>query len=49
MSIPKPPFHSAIEELVYEIYLKFTTEMNALKREDIDTLAFLDAQTIKPS
>ncbi|HRJ29624.1 MAG: hypothetical protein KF725_03715 [Cyclobacteriaceae bacterium] len=43
MSIPKPPFHSAIEELVYEIYLKFTTEMNALKREDIDTLAKLNA------
>jgi len=43
MSVPKPPFHTAIEELVYEIYLKFSTEMNALKPEDINTLAKLNA------
>jgi HPt (histidine-containing phosphotransfer) domain-containing protein len=52
MSTPKPPFHTVTDELLYGIYLKFNTAMNALKREDIDTLSKLnailtDAQLVK--
>jgi molybdopterin converting factor small subunit len=43
MSTPKPPFHTVTDELLYGIYVKFSTTMNALKREDIDTLAKLNA------
>jgi hypothetical protein len=42
MSIPKPPFHSTIEELLYNIYLKFP-EMGSMTTNDINTLAKLNA------
>ena len=42
MSIPKPPFHSASEELLYNIYLKIQ-DMDSLKESDINTLAKLNA------
>ncbi len=42
MSVPKPPFHSASEELLYNIYLK-VQDMNSLKESDINTLAKLNA------
>ncbi len=43
MSVPKPPFHSAIEELLYSIYLKLSDNMAALTTTDINTLAKLNA------
>lgn len=43
MSVPKPPFHTAIEELVYEIYQKLSTTSDGLRPQDIDTLAKLNA------
>ncbi len=43
MSVPKPPFHSAIEELLYNIYLKLSDNMAALTTNDINTLAKLNA------
>jgi hypothetical protein len=42
MSVPKPPFHSASEELLYNIYLKLQ-DMNSLQESDINTLAKLNA------
>ncbi|MFZ6013809.1 MAG: hypothetical protein ACOYXT_25945 [Bacteroidota bacterium] len=42
MSVPKPPFHSAIEELLYNIYLKLP-DMTYLTESDINTLAKLNA------
>jgi hypothetical protein len=42
MSVPKPPFHSVSEELLYNIYLKIQT-MDALQESDINTLAKLNA------
>jgi hypothetical protein len=42
MSVPKPPFHSASEELLYNIYLKLG-DLNSLKESDINTLAKLNA------
>ena len=42
MSIPKPPFHTASEELLYNIYLKLQ-DMDSLKESDINTLAKLNA------
>jgi len=42
MSIPKPPFHSVLEELLYNIYLKFPDVTN-LSVNDINTLAKLNA------
>lgn len=42
MSIPKPPFHTASEELLYNIYLKLQV-MNSLQESDINTLAKLNA------
>ncbi len=42
MSIPKPPFHSASEELLYNIYLKIQ-DTDSLKESDISTLAKLNA------
>jgi len=41
MSIPKPPFHTASEELLYNIYLKLQ-DMNSLNESDINTLAKLN-------
>jgi hypothetical protein len=46
MSVPKPPFHSAIEELLYNIYLKLSdnnTGMSSFSANDINTLAKLNA------
>ena len=46
MSVPKPPFHSTIEELLYNIYLKLQSGAGpggGLTMEDIDTLAKLNA------
>lgn len=43
MSIPKPPFHTTLEELVYQLYLKLDGDMNGLKAEDINTLAKLNS------
>jgi hypothetical protein len=42
MAVPKPPFHSAIEELLYNIYLKLP-DMTYLTESDINTLAKLNA------
>ncbi|MCZ8354646.1 MAG: hypothetical protein O9340_07920 [Cyclobacteriaceae bacterium] len=42
MSIPKPPFHSISEELLYNIYLKLDA-VGALQESDINTLAKLNA------
>lgn len=42
MSVPKPPFHSTSEELLYNIYLKLQV-MNSLQESDINTLAKLNA------
>lgn len=41
MSIPKPPFHTATEELLYNIYLKLHG-VNSLTENDINTLAKLN-------
>ncbi len=44
MSIPKPPFHSISEELLYNIYLKVNGgSSNGLTANDIDTLAKLNS------
>jgi hypothetical protein len=45
MSVPKPPFHSAMEELLYNIYLKLSdnTSMSSFSANDINTLAKLNA------
>ncbi len=43
MSVPKPPFHSATEELLYSIYLKLSDNMASLSINDINTLAKLNA------
>jgi hypothetical protein len=43
MSVPKPPFHSAAEELLYNIYLKLSDNMGSLTTNDINTLAKLNA------
>jgi hypothetical protein len=44
MSIPKPPFHSVSEELLYNIYLKMNGgPSNGLTPNDIDTLAKLNS------
>lgn len=42
MSIPKPPFHTASEELLYNIYLKIQN-VDYLRESDISTLAKLNA------
>lgn len=42
MSIPKPPFHSATEELLYNIYLKLQSG-TGLSAMDINTLSKLNA------
>ncbi len=42
MSVPKPPFHSVSEELLYNIYLK-VQDMDSIKESDINTLAKLNA------
>jgi hypothetical protein len=42
MSMPKPPFHSATEELLYNILQKLP-DMTSLTIEDINTLAKLNA------
>jgi hypothetical protein len=42
MSIPKPPFHTVSEELLYNIYLKLQN-VDSLKESDINTLAKLNA------
>lgn len=41
MNIPKPPFHSATEELLYNIYLKLP-DARYLTADDINTLAKLN-------
>lgn len=43
MSVPKPPFHSAIEELLYNIYLKLSDNSTGMTTNDINTLAKLNA------
>lgn len=43
MSLPKPPFYSVTEELLYNIYLKLSAPTGALTAPDIDTLAKLNA------
>jgi hypothetical protein len=42
MSVPKPPFHTASEELLYNIYLKIEN-VDYLRESDISTLAKLNA------
>jgi len=42
MSVPKPPFHTASEELLYNIYLKIQN-VETLRESDISTLAKLNA------
>lgn len=42
MSIPKPPFHSALEELLYNIYLKLP-DVAYLTADDINSIAKLNA------
>ena len=42
MSVPKPPFHTASEELLYNIYLKIQN-VDYLRESDISTLAKLNA------
>jgi len=42
MSVPKPPFHTASEELLYSIYLKIQN-VDYLRESDISTLAKLNA------
>lgn len=42
MSIPKPPFHTTSEELLYNIYLKIQN-VDYLRESDISTLAKLNA------
>lgn len=43
MSVPQPPFHSASDELLYNIYLKLENTMSGLQQSDINTLAKLNA------
>jgi hypothetical protein len=43
MSLPKPPFRSVAEELLYEIYTRINGTMTGLKAEDINTLTKLNA------
>jgi hypothetical protein len=43
MSLPKPPFYSFTEELLYNIYLKLSAPSNALTISDINTFAKLNA------
>lgn len=43
MDVPKPPFYSATDELLYNIYLKLSSPINALTASDINTLAKLNA------
>jgi len=42
MSVPKPPFHTASEELLYNIYLKIEN-VDYLRESDISTIAKLNA------
>lgn len=45
MDVPKPPFRTVSEELLYSIYLKLQGEgnMHGLTKDDINTLAKLNA------
>lgn len=43
MEVPKPPFHSTTEELLYNIYLKLSSPVNTLSALDINTIAKLNA------
>ncbi len=42
MEVPKPPFYSVTDELLYNIYQKLSTPVNALTASDISTLAKLN-------
>jgi hypothetical protein len=46
MDVPKPPFYSATDELLYSIYLKLLSPINALTASDINTLEKLNAVLI---
>lgn len=43
MEIPKPPFYSVTDELLYNIYQKLSSPLNALTASDINTLVKLNA------
>lgn len=43
MEVPKPPFYSVTDELLYNIYQKLGLPVNALAASDISTLAKLNA------
>ena len=43
MSLPKPPFYSVTEELLYNIYQKLSFPSSGLTTSDINTLAKLNA------
>lgn len=42
MEVPKPPFYSVTDELLYNIYQKLSTPVNALTASDINTLTKLN-------
>lgn len=43
MDVPKPPFYSVTDELLYNIYQKLSAPVNTLTASDISTLAKLNA------
>lgn len=43
MEVPKPPFYSVTDELLYNIYQKISTPVNALTASDINTLVKLNS------